>query len=232
MGDGVVGHVVFRVFCRVAVLVGIDAEHREVAGVAGPHPVVGVGAELADRARRSAYEADVTVYLVDNQIIVVAAIYGRNGGGEERIVALGVGNHLHGRSFHQAVALSIVLGLAGSFFKLLCDVGHAFHEGNGKPGHRQLLAVVHCPIAVGEVVMLDGGKALDGAVAAVVVGQQQASGRDHLAGAAAAEMHHGILQGRMVDIVDVRGRELAAHLLHGLDVHLLEQREQPHALIG
>ena len=80
--------------------------------------------------------------------------------------------------------------------------------------------------------MLYGAEALDDAVAAVVVGQQQALRRNDFACAAASEMHDGILEGRMVDIVDVRCRQLAAHLLHGFDVHLLEQREQPHAFVG
>ena len=44
---GVVGHVVLGVRSRpIGLRVGIDAEHREVAGLSRPHPVVGLAAEL------------------------------------------------------------------------------------------------------------------------------------------------------------------------------------------
>ena len=48
---GSVGHIIFRIVGRLVILVGIDAEYGEVARVAGPHPVVGVAAELTDPTR-------------------------------------------------------------------------------------------------------------------------------------------------------------------------------------
>ena len=41
-------HVLLAIDCRIAVLVSIDAEYREVASVAWPHPVVGLAAELSN----------------------------------------------------------------------------------------------------------------------------------------------------------------------------------------
>ena len=43
-----VRHIVLGIVSRIVVLVRIDPEHGEVSGVARPHPVVGVGSELAD----------------------------------------------------------------------------------------------------------------------------------------------------------------------------------------
>ena len=42
--------------------------------MAGPHPVVGVASELADRGRRSTYETDITINLVDKEEILVAIV--------------------------------------------------------------------------------------------------------------------------------------------------------------
>ena len=80
--------------------------------------------------------------------------------------------------------------------------------------------------------MLRSGECLDVAVAAVVVGNQQTLLGNHFTGAAAAELDDGILQGRMVDAVDLVRGQAAAEIGHGLSVHLLEQRQEPHALIG
>ena len=68
---GLEGHVVLRVRSGFVVLSGIYAEHREVAGVAGPHPVVGVSSEFARSCGRRAYEAYVAVDLVDYEILHV-----------------------------------------------------------------------------------------------------------------------------------------------------------------
>ena len=41
-------NVVFRIFCRIVVLVCIDTEKAEVSGVTWPHPVISFAAELTD----------------------------------------------------------------------------------------------------------------------------------------------------------------------------------------
>ena len=51
-GDGQIlrslqGHVVLRIFGRLSVFVGIDAEHRKISRMARPHPVVCFTAELS-----------------------------------------------------------------------------------------------------------------------------------------------------------------------------------------
>ena len=67
-----VGYVFAAEFRRSVLAVGIDAEEREVARMARPHPVVGIAAELADRRRRSCHETDVGVVAVYEQEILIA----------------------------------------------------------------------------------------------------------------------------------------------------------------
>ena len=80
--------------------------------------------------------------------------------------------------------------------------------------------------------MLVVGQALDAAVAAVVVGNQQALLGDHLTGAAAAEMDDGVFEGSLVDGIDFLGGELAACGLEVFSVELFQERQKPHSFIG
>ena len=73
---------------------------------------------------------------------------------------------------------------------------------------------------------------LYGAIAAVVVGQYQAFGRDDFAGTATAEMHHGILQGNAVGIVNLVGGDEQSEFRHGYFVLLLQVGEHPHTFVG
>ena len=72
--------------------------------------------------------------------------------------------------------------------------------------------------------------ALDVAVAAVVVCKQQTVSGDEFSGAARAEEYDGILQGRLVDAVNIFRAEPEAFRLHVADT-LRNQRGQPHAFI-
>ena len=74
MALGGVGLVVFAVVGRIVVGIGVDAQHGEVSGVAGPHPVVGVATEFANAFRRIAYEADVGVVAVHKEVELVAVV--------------------------------------------------------------------------------------------------------------------------------------------------------------
>ena len=78
--------------------------------------------------------------------------------------------------------------------------------------------------------MLYAGVLLDLAVAAVVVGKEQAVARDDLARTAAAEQDDGVLEGSLVDTVHVFGGQPEAVGLHVLDP-LGDQHRQPHAFV-
>ena len=120
--------------------------------------------------------------------------------------------------------------LAGG--KLVRDVGHALQEADGQPRAGELLLAGHGEVAVFQVVVLRGGKGLDIAVAAVVVGHQQAASGDDLSGASAAELDDGVLDGGMGDAVDLLRGEPGAEVAQGVAVHFLQQRQEPHSLVG
>ena len=186
-----------RVGRRAVVFRSIDAEHREVARVAGPDPVVGVAPELADRRGRRGHEAHVVELLVDEQELLVAVV------------------HLFDRGF---VARAFGFGFADDLLRRLAcgdPVGHIVHadeEADPEFFVRQLLGPGHGPETIGQVVVLDGRMFLNGVVAAMVVGEQQAFGRDEFARTAAVEEHDGVLHRGLVDRVDVFGREAEAFL--------------------
>ena len=73
--------------------------------------------------------------------------------------------------------------------------------------------------------------ALDEAVAAVVVGEEETLVAHQFSGAAAAEQHHGVFQAGLVHAVDVFGAELEALGLHVFN-SLGNKGGQPHAFIG
>ena len=80
--------------------------------------------------------------------------------------------------------------------------------------------------------MLIRGEGLDGGISAMVVGHKETLVGDHLSGAAASEDDYGILQGRVVDTIDLLRGKPAAEILHGSGVEFLDEGEEPHSLIG
>lgn len=216
MPFGAVGNILGRVGGGLVVLAGVDAEEREVARVAGPYPVVGVAAELADRRGRCADQAHVVELLVDEQELLVAVV------------------HLFDRGL---VALAFGLGPADDFGLRLArrdatsDLFHADEEAYVELLVGQLFLARHGPEAVGQVVVFDTRMRLYGVVAAVVVGEQQPFGRNQFARAAAVEQHHGVLHRGFVDRVDVFGREAESFGAHVVDA-LRDEAREPHALVG
>ena len=91
------GHVVLVVFCRLTVLIGINAEDTEICRLARPHPVVRVATELAQALGDGEDQTDVAVLTVVIQQIHTSALEG-----------LGLADDAF-----QAVLLSLLLGAAG-----------------------------------------------------------------------------------------------------------------------
>ncbi len=229
---GLVGHVVGRVSRGLVVLVGIDTEHREVARMAGPHPVVGIATELTDRGGRRTHKTHVRENLNHKCKVLITT--------EERLHRqLHIGILLF-ESFHQLGTV-----FAGDFVVLFltCGRGHVAdhigrnvdnvaHETHLQTGCGQLLLARHSPETIFEVVVLDATQCLNRTIAAVVVGEQQTLARHHLARTTATEDHDCIFQRAVIDRVDIFGREFQTLSLHILDVHLLEVGQQPHTLVS
>ena len=199
--------------------------------MARPHPVVGVTAELAYGGRRSADQADIAIHPEHEQEVLVAIVQGLDAGAKALALrGRGLGQD-RGVGAHDGVALRLAHGRVISLQYCGGDIIHPLEETHGQAGIGKLLSAVHRPETVLEVVVLDARMPLDVAVAAVVVGEQQALVRDELSGTTGSEKNDGILQGSLVDTVNVLGGKLETFGLHIGDT-LRNKSRQPHAFIG
>ena len=71
---------------------------------------------------------------------------------------------------------------------------------------------------------------LDIAVSAMMICEQQAFVRDHFTGTSTAEKNHRILQGGLIDAVDVFCREFETLCLH-VSNPLRDQDREPHPFV-
>ena len=167
----------------------------------------------------------------DEEEILVAVVEGFHIG-RQSFVGIGIiRDDLLGIGPDHGVALGFGHRRDISCQDLVRDVFHAFQEADCQSFIRELLAAVHSPEAVFQVVVLHAAVALDIAVAAVVVRQQEAFVGDELSGAAAAEQDDGILQRGLIDAIDIFGGEAKSLRLHVADP-LGDQGREPHAFIG
>ena len=98
--------------------------------------------------------------------------------------------------------------------------------------HGKFLFFAHGEETIVEIVVLHGGEFHHRRVTAVVVGEHQTVFGDNLTRAETiAELHDGIFQGRIVDIVQLLSGQFQTHLLHLCIVVILDEHGQPHALI-
>ena len=196
----------------------------------GPHPVVGVAAKLPDRCGRRKGEAHVGEDVVDDEVVPITLVEG---------------DHLHGGVLVPTVLLGDLLAGGADRTILLHRVrllSRRLHDAGGdvdrlpevldlKPLDRELLRGAVGDEAIGDVVVLHGADALDGAEAAVVIGEDKPLVGCGDAGAAAAEDHHRIGDAG-VGVGEELGRvDLQPKLFHPLDILLLQLIEDPHPLV-
>ena len=228
-----IGHVVFRVAGRTIGLgVGIDAEHGEVAGLAGPHPVVGVAAELTHRLGNGKDQAQIVELLVNGGKIAVAFVE-RVYLHMERLVYLlyRVVQEVLQRVNEFAPVIIGYVPLLGFGPKAVGDVLLRTHERDEHVLVGQFFLVALGDKAVQHIVVFHGGMAADGLETAVVVGENQSVGTDHHARAIAREVHYAVLNGIGI-AVECSAGQRETFLLH-LCKHLRGQVvERPHSLVG
>ena len=223
-----VGNVLLRERRRLAVLADVGAIEGPVARVPRPAPVVGLAAEVADAGGRGVDEAHVLdLQLRDLEVLQPA---------EEGVHRAAVAARLAGRDALLDPPLDEVEALAVVELRVELARDRVRHVLHGD-GHehararpvRQLLVAGLREVAVDEQVLLRGRVELQRALDAVVVGDDQAVGRDER-GRAAAER-------------DDRAHRLAGEVGEGgrvaLEAHGLELRGEvrdllghPHALVG
>ena len=112
------------------------------------------------------------------------------------------------------------------------DILHVFQERHCKTFAWKFFVAVHRPVSVLEVVVFHAAEFLDVAISAVVVCDQKTFLGDDLAGTSSSELDDGILEGAVVYVVDLFGSEFTSQFLHGVCVHLLEERKHPHSLVS
>ena len=115
-------HVVGTVLGRIAVLVGIDTEHR---GLARPHPVVGIATKLAESLRTRKDKAHVAVHLVVRHVVGIAAVKGSNAAVH---VAVGLGKLLFESDADTVRVVRFNFGRAELAPVLFADLGELAHD--------------------------------------------------------------------------------------------------------
>ena len=199
--------VVFAVFGRSVVLVGINAEDAEVAGLAGPHPVVGVTTILAQTLWWGIDKAHIIKALIDGEEVFAALI--------ERV-------HLALNAFsaiiyhiHELRRNGVDDGVA---FPLASTCRHRAKDEvsyiNGLDVEEHIKALVRQFVGKGvsdeailEVVMLGGGVVLNGTETTMVVGEHQAIVGHNDTGTEATQLHNGVVERGLLGAVKFFGRK-------------------------
>mmetsp|Transcript_6959 Transcript_6959/g.29382 ORF Transcript_6959/g.29382 Transcript_6959/m.29382 type:complete len:371 (+) Transcript_6959:2248-3360(+) len=182
------GLVVLAVVGRLAVRADVGAVEAVVAGVARPHPVVGIATEAAHHVGRCVHEAHVADLELLDQLVLQAAEEGVD------VAAVALVGLTGGDQLLLGGLDCVGAGLAGQRAGLVvqdlgADVLHVDrHQHAAAGGGGQLVGQRGGVEAVLDQVALGLGIVLDAAVGAVVVGDDQALGR-HEAGGAAAQRH-------------------------------------------
>ena len=173
--------------------------------MAGPHPVVRIAAELADRGGRRTDQAHVAENVDHEREILVAAEERTHGDLLIRMCRLKptgkCGNVVrdHAGPLLTAGDIGYVAQHVGRHVGDLADEPHL------QPRSGNLLLVGTGPETVFQVVVLHRREGLDLRIAAMVVGKDQSFGRHHLARAAGTEDHDGILERGVIHGIDLLG---------------------------
>ena len=231
-------HIVLAVGGRLTVLASINAEDAEVASVTGPHPVVGVATELTNRRVGHTNETHIWEHLIDKHVVLVAF---KETLDDRVVLAIFRSSSFQLLDFlTDGSLLILIVHIVGHHTEdFLGDIFHADEEAGGHFGGGQFLAIVFGPEAVAEIVMLVGAEFLDGAIATVVVGEEQTVFAHDFTCAEeasrlgfAAETHDGVFQTAVVDTVKLFRGQLKTHLLHVNIIQALDEHREPHAFIG
>jgi len=159
-----------------------------------PHPVVGVSAELADRSGRSSHQTHVAENLDHEGEKLVSAeeiLHQHLHAGIVLRNAAAHGRSMFGHDARPLFARSHVGHISqnvGSDVRNLADKTYLESRSG------DLLFARHGPETVFQVVVFNGRQRLNRTVAAVVVGKQQAVGRNDLARTSGTEDHDGVLE--------------------------------------
>ena len=175
-----VGHVVLRILGRtIGLWVGIDAEHRVVARLTRPHPVVGLTTKLTHRFGDGEYQTYILEIAIGGHIVFVTFVEGLDFNTQCGILLT-------------YVLLPYVLDGIDEFFHILeFQLVHAQtvqfvrhvlllnHKTDEEVFVWQFFGIALGIKAIQHIVVLNGRVLADGIEAAVVVGEYKSIGRYH-----------------------------------------------------
>ena len=174
---------------RIVLRVGIYTEHREIAGVTRPHPVVRIPAELSYGRRRRPDETDVVILAIDEQIIAVSVKHGFDACHQAVAVRCGFSHKLRAVLRDKLLPVLFFHTLAVTLQDYGSHVLHPLEYPHPESRTRQFRLPVHRPETVTQIIVFHARMLLNMAVAAVVVCQQQSLRGNDFAGAAPSEEH-------------------------------------------
>src|SRR5690606_23113993 len=65
-------YIIFRIFCRLVVLVGINSEDREVPRMSWPYTVIRIRTKFSNRGRRCTYQTDIFISFYRESVIFIS----------------------------------------------------------------------------------------------------------------------------------------------------------------
>ena len=215
----------------VGVGVGVDTEYRVVAGLARPHPVVGLASELTHRLWNGEHQTQVAECAVGSGVVLVALVERLYFQVESLVLSVYLLDHLVLHLVQELGALVVGHVLDATLLQFGCDVLLFHHEAYEHALVGQLLGERLGIESVEHVVVLYGRMRTDGLKTTVVVGQHESVGRYDNARAVAREvdnrLHDGVFA--LVQLLVGSRESVSLHLL----VHCMWQVvERPHAFVG
>ena len=159
-----------------------------------PHPVVGITTELTDRARRSTYQTNVGIHLINEQEVLVAIIKRLHIRSQIRIAIDSLFFNLLGILGDEFVSLFFGHLSLVTLQYLIGYIGHVFQERNRQARIRQFFCSGHCPETVSQIVVFYRTVRLDLTETAMVVGNQQAFRRNQFTCTATTETYYCVFQ--------------------------------------
>ena len=98
--------------------------------------------------------------------------------------------------------------------------------------HRTFLAMLMGNKAIGKDIILGSGQGLNGAITAMMVGEDKSVGTHHYARAEISKVNHCILQASSLCVIQITGSHLQSQTLHRFRCLAVYPAQHPHSLVG
>ena len=230
-------NILCRVVSRLTILISVDTEHREVAAVTRPHPVISISTEFTDRRRRRTYHTNILINGLHKKIILIRTIErlqlqaDKFAGSDVFLLGESLSHlfHIRGRQVIQSFRIFILLEL---LHHVIGHIKNAVDKSNGKTLARQFFRAFHSPETVGQIVVLYRAVLLYVTIPAVVISKHQTVFRDDFASTTSTKMHYRIFQADAVGTVHLVNADVQTHILHHRRVLLFQIGKHPHSFVG